>query len=65
MDHTREVNERGRGDKDDGNEVVNDCDLPLDLKLTERVEVNDETLPYAAEEWNDPEQTEVDNLTFP
>ena len=31
-------------DKNDGNEVVDDCDLPLDLELTERVEVDDETL---------------------
>ena len=45
-----EVNERGTRDKNDGNEVVDFCDLPLDLDLTERVEVDDETLPYAKEE---------------
>ena len=55
-----EVNERGTRDKNDGNEVVDDCDLPLDLELTERVEVDDETLPYAEENWDSPEQTEVD-----
>ena len=38
------MNERGTRDKNDGNEVVDDCDLPLDLELTERVEVDDETL---------------------
>ena len=55
-----EVNERGTRDKNDRNEVVDDCDLPLDLELTERVEVDDETLPYAEENWDCPEQTEVD-----
>ena len=54
------MNERGTRDKNDGNEVVNDCDLPLDLELTERVEVDDETLPYAEEDWDCPKQTEID-----
>ena len=39
---------------------MDDCDLPLDLELTERVEVDDETLPYAEEDWDCPEQTEID-----
>ena len=47
-------------DKNDGNEVVDDCDLPLDLELTERVEVDDESLSYAEEDWDCPEQTEID-----
>ena len=55
-----EVNERETRDKNDGNEVVDKCDLSLDLELTERVEVDDETLPYAEEDWDCPEQTEVD-----
>ena len=42
------------------NEVINDYNLPLDLERTERVELDDETLPYAEEDCNDPEQTEVD-----
>ena len=46
--------------KNDGNEVVDDCDLQLDLELTERVEVDDETLPYAEEDWDCPEQIEID-----
>ena len=54
-----EVNERGTRDKNDGNEVVDDCDLPLDLELTERVEVADETLPYVEEDWYFPKQTEI------
>ena len=45
VDPACEVNERGTRNKNDGNEVVDDCDLPLDLELTERVEVDDETLP--------------------
>ena len=55
-----EVNERGTRNKNDGNEVLDDCDLPLDLELTERLEVDDETLPYAEEDWDCPEQTEID-----
>ena len=60
VDPACEVNERGTRDKNDGNEVVDDCDLPLDLELTERVEVDDETLLYAEEDWDCPEQTEND-----
>ena len=67
VDPPCEVNERGTRDKNDGNEVMDDGDLPLDLELTERVEVDDETLPYAEEDWDCPEQTEIAkeyNLTF-
>ena len=31
----------------------------MDLELTERVEVDDETLPYAEEVWDCPDQTEI------
>ena len=65
MDPACEVNERGTRDKNDGNEVVDNCDEPLDLELTERVEVDDETLPYAEEGWDCPEQTEVDKSVRP
>ena len=60
VDPACEMNERGSRDKNDGNEVVDDCDLPLDLELTERVEVDNETLPYAEEDWDCPEQIEID-----
>ena len=63
VDLACEVNERGTRDKNDGNEVVVDCDLPLDLELTERVEMDDETLPHvphAEEDWDCSEQTEID-----
>ena len=56
VDAACEVNERGTRDKNDGNEVMDDCDLPLDLDLTERIEVNDETLPYV-KDWKCSEQT--------
>ena len=59
VDPACEVNERGTPDKNDGNEVMDECDLPLDLELTERVKGDDETLPYAEEDWNCPEQTEI------
>ena len=52
VDPACEVNERGTRDKNDGNEVVDDCDLPLDLDV--------ETLPYVEEDWDYPEQTEID-----
>ena len=65
VDPACEVNERGTRNKNDGNEVVDNCDLPLDLELTERVEVDDETLPYAEEDWDCPEQTEVDKGVRP
>ena len=55
----------GLHDKNDDNEVVDNCDLPLDLELTERVEVDDETLPYAKEDWDCPEQTENDKGVQP
>ena len=47
VDPACEVNEIGTRDK---KEVIDDCDLPLDLDLTERVEVDDETLPYVEED---------------
>ena len=59
VDPAYEVNERGTRGQNDGNEVVDDCDLQLDLELTERVEADDEILPYAEEDWDCPQQTEV------
>ena len=55
-----EVNERGTRDKNYRNEVADNCDLPLDLEMTERVEVDDQSLPYAEEDWDCAEQTEID-----
>ena len=60
VDPACEVNERGTRDKNDGSEAVDDFDLPLDLELIERVEVDDETLPYAEEDGECPEITEID-----
>ena len=54
------VNERGARDKNDGKEVIDDSVLPLDLELTERMEGEDESLPYTEEDWYFPEQTETD-----
>ena len=65
VDPACEVNERGACDKNDGTEVVDNYDLPLDLELTERVEMDDETLPYAEENWDCPEQTGVDKGVQP
>ena len=35
------------------------CGTPLDLDPNEAIEADDETLPYAEEDWQDPEQREV------
>ena len=58
--HACEVNEKGTREKNDGNEVVEEgTDTPLDLDPNEVIEADDETLPYAEEDWQDPEQIEV------
>ena len=44
---------------------MDDCDLPLDLEVIERVEVDDETLPYTEEDSDYREQTEVDKGVEP
>ena len=60
MDPACEVNEKGTMDKNDGNEVVEEgTDTPLDLDPNEQIEADDETLPYAEEDWQDPEHIEV------
>ena len=60
MEPTCEVNEKGTKGKNDGNEVVEEgSSAPLDLDPNEVIEVDEETLPYAEENWHDPEQMEV------
>ena len=60
MDPACEVNEKGTREKNDGNEVVEEgTDTPLDLDPNEQMEADDETLPYAEEDWHDPKQIEV------
>ena len=59
-DPTCEVNERGTREKNDGNEVIEEgTSTPLDLDPGDVMEADDETLPYAEEDWQDPEQSEV------
>ena len=60
MDPACEVNEKGTREKNDGNEVgKKETNLPLDLDANEVIEADEETLPYAEEDWQDPEQMEV------
>ena len=60
MDPACEVNEKGTREKNDGNKVVEEgTNTPLDLDPNEVIEADDETLPYAEEDWQDPEQGEV------
>ena len=60
MDPASEVNEKGTRRKNDGNEVVEEgTSPPLDLDPNEVIEADEETLPYAEEDWQDPEQREV------
>ena len=55
-----EVNEKGTREKNDGNEVVEEGTSPsLDLDPNEVIEADEETLPYAEEDWQDLEQGEV------
>ena len=47
-------------EKNDGNEVVEEGISPsLDLDPNEVIEADDETLPYAEEDWQGPVQLEV------
>ena len=60
MDPACKVNEKGTRGKNDGNEVVEKgSSPPLDLDPNEVIEADEETLPYAEEDWQDPEQMEV------
>ena len=60
MDPACEVNEKGTREENDGKEVIEEgTNTPLDLDPNEVIEADDETLPYAEEDWQDPEQTEV------
>ena len=60
MDPACEVNEKGTREKNDGNKVVEEGkSTPLDLDPNEVIEADDETLPYAEEDWQNPEQIEV------
>ena len=55
-----EVNENSTRGKNDGNEGVEEgSSPPLDLDSNEVIGADEETLPYAEEDWQDPEQTEV------
>ena len=60
MDPACEVNEKGTREKNDGNEVIEEgANAPLDLDPNDVIESDDETLPYAKEDWQDPEQREA------
>ena len=57
MDPACEINEKGTREKNDRNEVIEEgTSTPLDLDPNE---ADDETLLYAEEDWQDPEQNEV------
>ena len=60
MDPAFEVNEKGTREKNNGNEVIEEgTSTPLDLDPNEVIEADDETLPFAEEDWQDHEQREV------
>ena len=60
MDSACEVNETATKEKNGRNEVVEEgSSPPLDLDLNEVIEADEETLPYAEEDWQDLEQMEV------
>ena len=52
MDPACEVNEKGTRGKNDGNEIIEEgSSPPLELDPNEVIEANEETLPYAEEDW--------------
>ena len=56
MDPACEANEKGTREKNDGNEVVEEgTSTPLDLDPKEVIKADDELLPYAEEDWQDPD----------
>ena len=60
MDPACEVSEKGTREKNDGMEVVEEgSSPPLALDPNEVIEADEETLPYAKEDWQDTEQMEV------
>ena len=60
MEPVCEVNEKGTSGKNDGNEVEEEgSSPPLDLDPNGVIEADEETLIYAEEDWQDPEQMEV------
>ena len=60
MDPACEVNEKSTREKNVGNEFVEEgTSPPLDLDPNEVIEADEETLPYAEEDWQDAEQMEV------
>ena len=63
MDPACEVNENGTREINDGNEVVEEMSsTPLDLDANQAIEADEETLPYAKEDWQHPHQMEVPGL---
>ena len=60
METACESKEKGTRETIDGNELVEEGKSPpLDLDPNEVIEADEETLPYAEEDWQDPEQMEA------
>ena len=60
MDPAWEVKEKGNREKNDGEEALEEgTSPPLDLDHIEINEVDEETLPYAEEEWENLEQIKI------
>ena len=60
MDPACELNEKDTREKYDGNEALEEgTSPPLDLDSNEIIEADEETLPYAENNWENPEQIEV------
>ena len=60
MNPACEANEKGTMGKNDGNQIIEEGPSPpMDLDPNEVIETDEETLPYAEEDWQDPKQMEV------
>ena len=60
MDPACEINETNTRKKNDGNEALEEATSPpLDMDPNEIIEADEEILPYAEEDWENPEQIEM------
>ena len=60
MEPACELNEKGIREKNDGKEAIEEVtSAPLDLDPNENTEAVKDTLLYAEEEWENPDQIEV------
>ena len=64
MNPASEFNEKGTREKKDGDVILEEkTSLPLELDPNDTIKADEENLPYAEEDWEDPEQREIPKST--